>query len=150
MFVLLLYCNYRNNASKRPLGHYDFALLKRRPGAFTAWPRRFVKNDNRTFWPPGVIQEKTRKHTHTHTRTHLSHAHNSFDLCLDVAQEIMWWRGLRLQVRALNTMWAFDLGAAMPWDWTLFEYDNGAYFFLLLAERVPHRSNLGCALSGHQ
>ena len=33
----------RNNASKRPLGRYDFAGEKRRPGTFTVCPGRFLK-----------------------------------------------------------------------------------------------------------
>ena len=47
---------YRNNASKRPPGRYDFAGVKRRPGAFTVWPGRFLKKKSDFLVPPGDIK----------------------------------------------------------------------------------------------
>ena len=50
-------------------------------------------------------------------------------------------------VRALSTMWDFDPGAAVPGDWIV--YDIRANIFYT-DERLAHRYNLGCPLSGHQ
>ena len=60
-----------NNASKQPLGRYDFACVKRRAGAFTMWPGRFLKKMS-DFLAPWGDTKKTRKNTdtsHTHTVT---------------------------------------------------------------------------------
>ena len=63
---------HRNDASKRPLGCYDFVGVKRRPGAFTVWSGRFLKKCVRHFGP-GAIQKKRDTHTHlTHTATALT------------------------------------------------------------------------------
>ena len=50
---------YRNNASERPLGRYDLAGVKIRPGAFTVWSGgRFMKKTFQTFWTRGAIQKR--------------------------------------------------------------------------------------------
>ena len=60
--------SYRNIASKRPPRRYDFAGVNRRPGDFTVWPGRFLK-EKKTFCPPGVLEKSK-----THTRTPLTRA----------------------------------------------------------------------------
>ena len=67
---------HRDNASKRPLGRHGFGRVRRRPGALTVWPGRFIekqKTKKRTIWPPGAIPKKQEQ------STHLPYAHiNSF------------------------------------------------------------------------
>ena len=60
---------YGSNASKRPLGRYGFAGVKKRPGAFYCVPEAFSEGRFRGFRPPGAIQKNKKKaHTsHTHT-----------------------------------------------------------------------------------
>ena len=62
------YRYYRNKASKRPRGCYDFAGVKRRPGAFSVRPGCFLKTYLGSFAPPGAIQKNKKK-------THTSHMH---------------------------------------------------------------------------
>ena len=52
---------YRNNASKRPSGRCDFARVKKHPGAFTAWPGRFLGSG--AFCPPGAKKKEQKKLT---------------------------------------------------------------------------------------
>ena len=48
-----------NNASKQPLGRYDFACVKRRAGAFTMWPGRFLKKMSDFLAPWGDTKKRT-------------------------------------------------------------------------------------------
>ena len=48
-----------------PPGRYDFAGVKKRPGAFTAIPRCFLKKKNWGFWPLGTIRKNKEKKKHT-------------------------------------------------------------------------------------
>ena len=47
-------------------------------------------------------------------------------------------------VRELNTVWAFNPGAAVPGGWTLHDFGATYVFFFILTERLPHRYNMGC------
>ena len=110
------FTGYRNNANKRPLGHCDFAGVKRRPGALTVWPARLLKNTSGLLASRGNTKEKEKQHTSlTRTQQQLS-------LVLVLAQDILYLvarygPGLGLQmIRALNVMWAFDLSSARGLD----------------------------------
>ena len=57
-----------------PPGRCDFAGNKICPGAFTAWPVRFLKERFGTFCPPRGDTKKQEKKTRTHTQhTPLTH-----------------------------------------------------------------------------
>ena len=47
----------RVNASSRLWGRYDFAGVKRRPGAFTVWPGRCIKEYFGFFDPQGRLKK---------------------------------------------------------------------------------------------
>ena len=64
-----LQLGHPNNASKRALGRYDFAGVKRCPGASIVWMERFLKK-NGCFGTPGRQKKSMKK------RTKLSHAHS--------------------------------------------------------------------------
>ena len=62
---------YSNKESKRPLGRYDFAVEKRRPGTFTVCLGRFPKKVISDVLAPRSDTLKQQK------STRLSHAHGN-------------------------------------------------------------------------